>query len=563
MALLPLVLVTVPSRLAQEMSGEGDFPPPFRSLDLDLWSPPLPDAVWLALLRASYLGLALSLVPALAVVVQRYRRSRGRERARMQWLLWAAVVDATVMLTVQALPAAVVSWGLTAAVMATAVSVAIGVVRPELVDVDRLLGGTLVYVALLAATLAVDLLVLGLVGSLLGERLDGDQAFVVAAFVVAAVYAPLRHQLWRLVRVRLLGERDDPYTVVASLARRLEDSAASDTQLLVVAEAVADAFRVPYVGVELRQSNGGAVLAEHGERPRQTRALPITYRDERIGRLLLPEAGPRARLRPADERLLADVVRQAAAAARADQLAAELQRNRERLVTAVEDERRRLRRELHDGLGPALAAVATRIDTARITASRDPEGSSRMLGLARQEVTGLLGEVRRLVHGLRPPALDDVGLVRALGRLGEEIAPASLEVDVVAPETELAGLPAAVEVAAYRIAAEALTNVVRHAGASRCSVRLGMVAGALVVEVSDDGCGIDADVRSGVGLLSVRERAEELGGRAEVTAGDGGRGTRVRAVLPLPAAGGVEPVAPTLTAPATGVGAPPAGGGGG
>jgi signal transduction histidine kinase len=328
------------------------------------------------------------------------------------------------------LPDDVGSWGLTLAVMATSVSVAVGIVRPDLVDVDRLLGGTLVYAGLLAVTFAVDLLVLGLVGVLLGERLDGDQAFVLAAFVVAAVYAPLRHHLWRIVRLRLLGERDDPYTVVASLARRLEASDASDTQLLVVAEAVADAFRVPYVGVELRQASGELLLVEHGDRPTDTRALPITYRDEQIGRLLLPGGGPRARLRPADERLLADVVRQAAAAARADQLATELQRSRERLVTAVEDERRRLRRELHDGLGPALAAVATRIDTARITAARKPDESERMLRLAREEVTGLLGEVRRLVHGLRPPALDDVGLVRALGRLAEQLAPTTLEVRV-------------------------------------------------------------------------------------------------------------------------------------
>jgi signal transduction histidine kinase len=389
------------------------------------------------------------------------------------------------------------------------------------------------YAVLLVATFAIDLVVLTGVGRLMGERMETEQALVVAVFVVAAVYAPLRHRLWRLVRARVVGERDDPYAVVAGLARRLEESPASDAQLLEVARAVATAFRSPYVGVEIRQTSGGVLLAEHGQRPPGPRALPITYRDEQVGRLLLSQ-GASSRLRPTDERLLADVVRQAAAATRADQLATELQHSRERLVTAVEDERRRLRRELHDGLGPTLAAVASRIDTARITASKDPAESERMLRLARDEVTGMLTEVRRLVHGLRPPALDDVGLVRALRRLAEQIAPPGLSVRVEAPE-DLTGLSAAVEVAAYRIGAEALTNVVRHAGARLCTVRLAVdsPSGCLLVEVADDGCGIDPEARAGVGLVSVRERAEELGGRAEVTAAGSG-GTRVRALLPLP-----------------------------
>ena len=546
-SLLPLTLVAAPADVAQPASGAGALPAAFGPLDLDMVTLPLPDAAWSVLLRVSYLALALSLLAPFAVVVREYRLATGLRRTRMRWLLWAAVVDVLLMLTIRLLPGNVGSVGLVVAVVVTAGSVAVGITRPDLVDVDRLLGGTLLYGALLVAAFVLDLLILGAAGRLLGGRLSDDQALVLAVFLVTAVYAPLRHRVWRAVRRWVLGERDDPYRVVAVLAERLEDSPASDVQLLEVARAVAQAFRAPYVGVEIRQVGGELLVAEHGDRPADTRALPIAYRGERIGRLLLPRDGGRgSRLSASDERLLADVVRQAAAATRAGQLAAELQRSRERMVAAVEDERRRLRRDLHDGLGPTLAAVASRIDTARITAARSPEESDRMLALAREEVGGMLTELRRLVHGLRPPALDDVGLVRAIGQQTERLRAPGLTVRVEAPD-DLGALPAAVEVAAYRIVSEALTNVVRHARATHCTVRIARdpARPCLVVEVLDDGVGIAPGTSAGVGLVSLRERAAELGGRCEVTAGDP-TGTKVHAELPL---------APTLTEPAlTGAG---------
>ncbi|WP_246456515.1 sensor histidine kinase [Nocardioides mesophilus] len=535
-ALLPLALVAAPSDVAQVSSGAESMPAPLRALELDPVRVPLPDPVWSALLQVAYLCLPLSLVVPFAVVVRRYRGAGGTTRTQMRWLLWAAVVDLLVMLTIRLLPDSSGSLGLTVAVVVTSAAVAVGIVRPQLVDVDRLLGGTLVYGLLLASTWLLDLVLLGTAGRLLGPRLDDGEGLVLAVFVVSVLYAPLRHRLWRLVRRVVLGERDDPYRVVSGLAELLEESDDSEAQLTAVARTVARAFRVRYVGVEVVQVSGERLLVEHGERPDATQALPISYRGERIGRLLVPAvAGPRTGLSAADERLLADVVRQTAAAARAVHLAAELQHSRERLVTAVEDERRRLRRELHDGLGPTLAAVASRIDVARMTAPRSPEEADRSLALAREEITGTLAEVRRLVHGLRPPALDDVGLPGAVRQLAERLRRPGTEIRVAEPG-DLGDLPAAVEVAAFRIVSEALANVVRHAGASYCTVRLGREAGALVVEVGDDGCGIDPEAPAGVGLVSLRERAAELGGRCAVTAGPDG-GTLVRAELPLPDAG--------------------------
>jgi signal transduction histidine kinase len=414
--------------------------------------------------------------------------------------------------------------------------VALGILRPRAVDIDRLLGGTLVYGALAVGVVLLDLVVLAGAGALLGDRLGERDSTLLTLVVVALVYVPLRAPLWRLVRRWLLGEREDPYRVVSGLAERLERSEGADEQLMAIAAAVAEAFRSPYVGVEVDAAGGGQLVAEHGRRPASVRALPITYRDEEVGRLLLPRDGVRAQLITRDERLLADVVRQAAAAARASSLAAQLQASREQLVAAREEERRRLRRDLHDGMGPSLGAVVLRIDTARNLVGTDPAEADRLLRSARTDVAAALADVRRLVHDLRPPALDDLGLVGAIRQQAERLLAPRVPAEVTAgPGTD--HLPAAVEVAAYRIASEALANVAKHAAARSCRVELARDAGgALVVTVADDGRGIAPGAPAGVGLVSLRERAAELGGRCTVECPPAG-GTVVRAVLPADGGG--------------------------
>jgi signal transduction histidine kinase len=526
-AVLPVAVLLAPSDQAQLAAAGEVLPAAYDGLELDPASLPLPDALWQVILGAAYVLAPASLLVPFAAVVTAYRASTGIRRMRLRWLLWAGLMDVLVMLSIFALPQAVSSYGLTLCVAVTAGAVAIGLTRPEIVDVDRLLNSTILYGALVVVSFLLDLLILGTAGRLLDAHVSQDQALVVAVFVVSLVYAPLRHRLWRVVRRSARGERDDPYAVVSGLAERLESSDTPQDQLLEVAAAVARAFRTSYVGVEVLQADGQRLLVEHGSAPTEWDSMPVSYRGEQIGRLLLSR-GPRAALRTADERLLADVVRQAAAAARTSQLADELQTSRERLVTAIADERRRLRNELHDGLGPTLAAVASRIDMARLAGAPDDDGSLRT---AREEITGLLAEVRRLVHGLRPPALDDVGLVGAVRQLVDRLRAPGLTVQLDVPE-RLDGLPAAVEVAAYRIVSEALTNVVRHAAATKVGVSLARRGEWLVVEVADDGCGIEREAKAGVGLISLRERAIELGGSSAVAERTGG-GTLVRAELPL------------------------------
>jgi signal transduction histidine kinase len=475
-------------------------------------------------IATSLLGVAV----AMASVVARYRRTRGVERDRMRWLLWSVMAMALLLglsVVVDAGPLRAVCLLLT--VLLPPVAMTIAVVDPDVVPVEDLLSRTLLYGALSLLLVGVDLGILTLLTKVLGDSLDQRQVVLTVLLLTALLYGPLRLRLRAAVTRVMLGRSATPYDVVAGLASTLESADDGAEQLTVVARAVGEAFGVKYVGVEIDRPSGEHLVASYGERPASTRTLPITYRDTAIGRLVLPDRGLRNRLSRRDEELLGDLVRQAATAARASRLADELQQGRERLILAREEERRRIRRDLHDGLGPALSGVVFRLESARLLVDRDPDAAKSHLEATVDDVKEVVADVRRLVHDLRPPALDDRGLVGALSQLAEhQPVPTSLEAEAIGV------LPAAVEVAAYRIAAEALTNVSRHSGATSCVVRLVGGTGELMVEVEDDGRGIPADVQVGVGLLSLRERAEELGGRSSVTCPDSG-GTVVRAWLPL------------------------------
>ena len=219
-------------------------------------------------------------------------------------------------------------------------------------------------------------------------------------------------------------------------------------------------------------------------------------------------------------------------------MSGELQRSRQRLVTAQEEERRRLRRDLHDGLGPSLATIAMRLEATRDLIQEDPEEAAVAVGRLADLARGEIAEVRRLVEGLRPPALDQLGLVTALRQQAADhsagIRPGGRRALAwtVEAAADVEPLPAAVEVAAYRIAMEAVTNAVRHSDAETCTVTLRRDDGVLQVLVRDTGTGLAETPGLGVGLSSMKERAEELGGSCTVTSGPG-TGTVVEARLPL------------------------------
>ncbi|QYC37834.1 Sensor histidine kinase LiaS [Nonomuraea coxensis DSM 45129] len=508
------VFMVVPWRL---LSEDGRSWP-----GIDLPLPAVPDEVWTVLMAAAPALLAASTAVPVVVFVRRFRGSHGVLRAQLRWMALAAVLNGVLILLPLVVDGLPQDLTFVVSLLAIAGAVLIAVGRYRLYDIDPLLNWTLLYGGLAMVVVIVDVPIFVGLGALINEPV----AAVLAATAVAVVYAPLRDRARRWVN-RVLTGRAEPYEVVSALARRLEEATNPEGQLLETVRAICLAYGSPYARVELDKADGGMLAAEHGTAQRDVVVLPIAYRGDPIGRLSLV---PRGWLAESDQRLLADVVRQTAAAVRAIELTEELQQSRTRLVSGVAEERRRLRRDLHDGLGPTLAAAALKVEAAGNLMPRDPGTAREVLGQVRADLATVIEDVRRLVHDLRPPALDQWGLAEALRKEAARFADGGLDVRVDV-RGELDGLPAATEVAAYRIVCEALVNVSRHAAAESCEIRLTTTSGELEVEVVDDGRGVEPGAAPGVGLIAMRERARELGGRCAVTLRAGG-GTRVHAVLP-------------------------------
>jgi signal transduction histidine kinase len=484
--------------------------------------------------------IGLSLVGGVVALVRRWRRSRGDERLQLAWpafvvalavgLLLAGLVltpllggEHLIVVALSVLPVAIVCLGLPAAL-------AVAVLRYRLYAIELLVHRTLVYSALSGAATAIYLLVVGALGALFPAQGMAFNA-VAATAAAAAALQPLRAAAVRLVDQLAYGDRAAPYAALAALTRQMGVALPPDAVLPTLVGTVAEALRLPYVAIMLEQHGQRLALAAVGEPQADQLELLLVHRGEPIGRLILGPRHAALQATAAERRLLDDLTSQVGVAAHGVLLQAELQQARERLVRAREEERRRLRRDLHDGLGPTVAGLTLTAEAALDELARDPQAAAELIRELKGDLQTMVADIRHLVHALRPPALDDLGLTGALRLQVGRVAP-GLEVAFTHPEV-LPPLPAAVEAAAYHIVGEALTNVVRHAGAARAWVRLAVAVGRVEVEVADDGRGLEGERVAGVGLRAMRERAVELGGELRVEPREGS-GTLVRAVLPLP-----------------------------
>ena len=346
--------------------------------------------------------------------------------------------------------------------------------------------------------------------------------------LLAPLLLPLHSQLQRRVNRWVHGEDVEPWEELARLGDRL--AAATDPDELagrVLPDELARVRRaLRATRVRLRLADG-TTLVEGVDTTTDTGpvVLPLEYAGERLGVLEVSRAGG------FDGSELAHLDRlatQVAVAVHTVLLARETRRARELAVVAREEERRRLRRDLHDGVGPSIAALALQVETARDLAQEDPQAATALLDRLAPRINAVVADVRALVHELRPPTLDELGLAAAVRELGARLSGAT-QVEVVA--ADLGPLPAAAEVAAYRITGEAVTNAVRHADADRVVVTLGRDDGCLTVSVVDDGRGLADGAGGGVGLSSMRARSEELGGTFSLVSD--ATGTTVTARLPL------------------------------
>jgi two-component system NarL family sensor kinase len=476
---------------------------------------------------AAIAAFLVSAALAVTSLVLRLRRARGVEREQLRWFAFGAAVLLVAIVAAHFLPGALGRLVELAGLLALPAAAAIAILRHRLYDIDVVIARSVVYGGLTAGVVGGYAAIVAVLGLVLDRHRSGFAVSVLASGAVALAFGPLRARLQRAAERLVYGERSDPYRVLTGLGHRLEAAVDPDAVLPAVVATVTGALRLPHAAIDLHGADGLLRVAETGTPVGTPLELPLVHHGQEVGRLSVSPRGPAESFTAGEAELVAAVARQAGVAAHAVQLTAGLRDSRMRLVSAREEERRRLRRDLHDGLGPTLAGVTLRLDAARRGVATDPQASVAELLALREEVQEAIGSIRELVYDLRPPALDELGLLGALRERAGRLAPLRVSVEA---DGGLPALPAAIEVAAYRVVQEALANVARHAHARRCSVRLDAGDG-LRVEIADDGRGLPADRRAGVGLRSMRERAEELGGRLELA--DGDPGTIVRAWWPL------------------------------
>jgi signal transduction histidine kinase len=505
---------------------------------------PLARAGGTAVAAAGIVGVVLvvaGLLASLVSFVVRFRSSDGEEQQQLRW------VGLSLCLAVPLFVVGALLWGTVAgaevlpvlAFLALPIGIAVAVLKYRLYEIDLVVNRALVYGLLTVCVVGGYVAVVGLVGATLST--DGDLVLsLVVTGVVAVGFQPLRARVQRLVNRLMYGERDDPYSAIAGLGRTLATSLQPDMVLPTIVETLGRTLALQYVGVAL--ADGGVsedrrAVAEYATPSPGMFALPLVHQGVEVGELrLAPRQGER--LRERDHRLIADLTPQVAAAVHAVGLSQELQLARKHIVELREEERRRIRRDLHDGLGPALAGLTFTLEAVRNLTDSDLRRADQLLVSATEQVQTMIADVRRLIYGLRPATLDQLGLAASLRGLAVQESSPGTSVTIDTPSS-LPSLPAAVEVAAYWIAQEALTNVKRHARAQTCNLRVLVEPTVLRLEIADDGDGLSRG-SSGIGLYTMKERAAEIGGICEVGSRAGG-GTLVTVALPRLTADGVGP----------------------
>jgi len=483
------------------------------------------------------------------VLIRKYLRQDGEPTRRPTlWLLVAIIGSTAAYFVIWVVPVIasgkpIVPYEMQALpFMAVPIAMSAAVLRHRALNIEVAVSRTVVYGALTIGAVGVYIAVVSAWSAAFGPITSVWGQAAVAA-VIAVLSQPVRARLQSLINKRLYGDRDDPYRIVSSLASRLEDTPVVASMLPEIVETVAAALRLPHMAIEIQARGRSETAASVGTPTGELYRMPLTYHGERVGNLVVGRRSAQRELTRPDRIALAEVARHAGAAVYTARLTRDLRRSRDRLVQAREMERRRILHELHDGVGPTLAAVALGLDVSRRTVG-DTSPTGELLGRLRDELQAAIVEIRRLAHGLRPPVLDRIGLIPAIREYAGALASRTAGGDtldggvtiVLEVPSTMPKLPAPVDVAAYRIICEALTNVTRHAEARSCAVRL-WIDDDLHIEVVDDGIGLPAVTNGGVGLSSMRERATELGGECLVEADHDG-GTRVFATLPLPKEGG-------------------------
>jgi two-component system NarL family sensor kinase len=495
------------------------------------------------LMWTTFSVLVLCYGTAFVSLIIRLRSSSGDVRQQIKWLTFPAGLFGiffllfTIGIAVrasEAIQGAILAFG-QLAVAGMVIAIAFAIFKYRLYDVDLILNRTLVYAALTASVVLIYILIVGGVGTFF--QAQGN--LIIALFatgLVAVLFQPLREWFQRRVNKLIYGERDDPIEALSRLGKQMEVALPLDQVLPALVKTIAQTLKLPYVGIIQKEQPD----ITFGQETENSVSFPFTFQGKISGLLLASPRSLGESFSSAETRLLQNLARQAGVVVRNAQLTADLQRSRQILVTAREEERHRLRRDLHDGIGPTMAGLTLKLDAARDLVSSNLESGNKeeleeaiqLLSELKTQTQETVQNIRHIVHTLRPPSLDVLGLVPALqAHFGQVATPRSLSVQMITAPQNFPRLSAAVEVAAYRIVLEAVTNVINHAQAELCEVSLILENGNLKMQIKDDGSGLLKTRNHGIGLDSMRERAEELGGRFDISSSS--QGTQVRAEIPV------------------------------
>ena len=491
-----------------------------------------------------YLALGMLSLLALASLVVRYRRADVELRAQLKWLLYAVALLVgwlvVVILGTGGEGSAAIDLAYALALAGIPVAAAVAILRYRLFDIDVVISKTLVYGALAVFVTVVYLALVVGIGALVGG--SGNRALsIVATAMVAVAFQPVRHWVQRLVNRVVYGERATPYEMLSELSGRMAYAQATEELLPRIASMLGEGIGAARVEVWLRVGPDLLREAEWSDSPRPAFEPPVVAGEQvsvagadasvavrHHGELLGVISVAKHRSDPlnsAEEKLLEDLATQAGLVLRNVRLVGELRSSRQRLVTAQDEERRRLERNLHDGAQQRLVSIALGLRLARGMVQSDGQLGER-LDMASEELDLALSELRDLARGIHPAILTDRGLIPAVTSLTDHSAvPATVE------STLERRLPAPVEATGYFVVAEGLANAAKYSQATLVRVVVHDGGEWVGVEVSDDGVG-GADPRRGSGLRGLADRVEALGGTIAVDSPPSG-GTVLRCRIPV------------------------------
>jgi signal transduction histidine kinase len=494
-----------------------------------------------ALVLVPALIVLAALVVGVAALVVRFTRSVGEERLQLKWFAAAAVLVVLTLIVTFPMNSAVADVFLNLAFLCLWVAIGVAVLKYRLDDIDIVISKAVLYGSLAVFITAVYAALVAGVGTLAGNQRSPLLAALAAA-VVAVAFQPVRQWAGRLANRVVYGRRATPYQVLSGFARRIGGTYSAEDVMPQMAQTVAAGTGAEQVVVWLRvddqlrpeassdgSSHPGPLAVEGHQLPRLPDAdmsAPVVHQGELLGAISvrMPKDEP---LRPAGQQLVADVASQAGLVLANAGLIEDLRSSRQRLVTAQDEARRRLERNLHDGAQQDLVALAIKVRLG--AAVGDLAQAKEIFGELQADAAGALENLRDLARGIYPPLLADLGLAAALGaQASKSPLPVTVEADGIGR------FPQDTEAAVYFCCLEALQNIAKYAQASEARICLQGQNGSLRFTVSDNGAGYDArHTPLGSGQRNMADRLAALGGRLEVRSAPG-RGTTIAGHLPVP-----------------------------